>query len=449
MSYRISFYTLGCRVNRYESDAMAEQFEALGCRIVPFGEECDLTVINTCAVTAESDRKSMQAVRRAAKASPNAKIVVAGCSSQISQSAAEECGGVVLVCGNTNKDSVAETALRFLNGEISAGEKCKNTVGDISKSPIDSFRLTRARRARAYIKIEDGCENKCAYCIIPRARGHVRSKSEADVLSEASLIAESCPEIILTGIETASYGRDRAERGALASLLKKTDAISGVNRLTVGSLDPSVLTEDFLETVSGLKSFLPHLHLSLQSGSTSVLRRMRRRYSAESAWERIMLAKKYIPGVFLSADVIVGFPGETKSEFSETMEFFRKARFFHLHIFPFSKRLGTEAADMDFQIDEVEKKERAARLSGMQAEIKREILEKYVAEREKGGAEVLFEQKKNGVNIGHSRHYVEVRVKDSRDFSNTVRNVSLTKTNGEVCFGAADGKSAEELAKKP
>ena len=432
MAYRISFYTLGCRVNQYESDAMAEQFEALGCRIVPFGEKCDLTVINTCSVTAESDRKSMQAVRRALKLSPGARVIVAGCSSQISPSPAEKIEGVTLITGNTSKDKIPEIALKILDGAIPPS---KIAVSDINESPMDKFCLTRARRARAYVKIEDGCENKCAYCIIPRARGKVRSKAEDDVLDEVSVIAKSCPEIILTGIETASYGRDRGERGALGELLKKADAIEGVKRLTVGSLDPSILTDDFLETVSGLDGFLPHLHISLQSGCTTVLNRMRRKYTAERALERIERSREFIPGVFFSADVIVGFPGETDAEFEKTVEFFKAAKFFHLHIFPYSKRRGTEAAEMENQVDEGVKKERCARLSAVQAEIKKEILTKYAEERKDGGCLVLFEQIKNGVNIGHSRHYAEVRVRSKEDLSNQIIDVSLTGTDGEICFG--------------
>jgi len=297
------------------------------------------------------------------------------------------------------------------------------------------LKITKARRTRAYVKIEDGCENRCAYCIIPKGRGRVRSKSEGDIISEIETIAKSCPEIILTGIETASYGRDRGERDALEKLLIKVDAIDGVERLTLGSLDPNILTDHFLYTVRSLPSFLPHLHISIQSGSSTVLARMRRKYNAEQALERLLRAKEMIPGIMFSADVIVGFPGETENEFNETVEFCRRIGFMHLHIFPYSKRFGTEAAAMPDQISQEIKHERAKILADIQSEIKRSVLEKYIEEYGNGGDGVLFEQRRDSVNIGHSRHYVEVRVPADEDLSNRVVPVLLTHTDGEVCFG--------------
>lgn len=426
----VSLYTLGCRANQYESDALAEEFEKRGFTVVRFGEKCDVAVINTCSVTSESDRKSRQIVRRAAQGSYSDHLIVTGCSAQIFGDEIKKIPGVVLTVGNGEKNRIPDAAEALLSGEIP-----DIGVSDIDLADYDGLTISKARRTRAYVKIEDGCENRCAYCIIPKGRGKVRSKSEDAVIREIEQIARGCPEIILTGIETASYGKDRGERDALAHLIKKADAVNGVERLTLGSLDPNILTGRFLETAKDLPSFLPHLHLSIQSGSSSVLRRMRRKYNAQRALENIEAAKDAIPGIMFSTDIIVGFPGETEEEFLETVDFCRKVGFMHLHIFPYSKRAGTEAASMPDQISQEVKIERAKRLADIQSDIKRAVLEKYVTDYADGGDGVLFEQMRDGYWIGHSRHYIEVRVTSEEDLSNRVVPVTLTHTDGEVCFG--------------
>lgn len=428
--YNVSFYTLGCRANQYESDAIAEEFERRGFVVVPFGERADIAVINTCSVTGESDRKSRQMIRRAISNSYADHIIVTGCSAQIFTDEVKKISDKISIFGNAEKKDIPDAAETLIRGEDAA---C--VVSDIDEAPYDGLTITKARRARAYVKIEDGCENRCAYCIIPKGRGKVRSKDESDIITEVKTIAKSCPEIILTGIETASYGRDRGERDALEKLLVKVDRIDGVERLTLGSLDPNVLTDHFLETVSALPSFLPHLHVSIQSGSSSVLARMRRKYNADQALEQLQKAKESIPGIMLTADIIVGFPGESEEEFAETVEFCRSVRFMHLHVFPYSKRVGTEAATMPNQLSQELKFERARYLAKVQFEIKKEILENYVKEYKNGGDGVLFEQTKRGVNVGHTRHYIEVRVPCNEDLSCRVVPVELTDTDGEVCFG--------------
>lgn len=427
----VSVCTLGCRVNQYESDAIAEELESYGIKIVPFGEVCDVAIINTCSVTAESDRKSRQMIRRVKKISPDSTVIVTGCSSQIFPDEIMKIPGVFAVIGNGAKDRVAQTALEIINGETVTD----NGIGNIESAPYDKLRLSHARRARAYVKIEDGCENKCAYCIIPKGRGKVRSKSEADIISEVETLAQSCPEIILTGIETASYGKDFGIKCALTDLMEKVDAVNGVERLTVGSLDPRILTSDFLERVKVLPSFLPHLHISVQSGSSTVLARMRRKYNAKAALEGILRAKEIIPGITLSADIIVGFPGESDNEFAETVEFCEKAEFMHLHLFPYSKREGTEAAKMPCQIPEKIKKERLSCLSEKEKSIKSKLLDEYTAKYADGGDGVLFEQRANGVNIGHSKHFIEVRIPSDNDFSGKIVPVTLTHHDGDICYG--------------
>ena len=427
---KVSFCTLGCRANQYESDAIAEELERRGFLVVPFGEVSDVCIVNTCSVTGESDRKSRQMVRRAVTKSYADNIIVTGCSAQIFTDEMKKIPGEILVIGNAEKREIPDAAVKLINGE-----PAELGVSDIDAAPYDGMTITHSRRARAFVKIEDGCDNRCAYCIIPKGRGKVRSKAEKDVLREVGLIAKNCPEIILTGIETASYGLDRGERDALEKLLVKADAIDGVDRLTLGSLDPNILTDRFLKTAAALPSFLPHLHISVQSGSSSVLRRMRRKYNADQAKEKLLRAKEIIPGIMFSADIIVGFPGETEEEFNETVEFIKEIGFMHLHIFPFSKRYGTEAASMDGQLSQELKYERAAELAKIQSVIKKAILEKYVREYKHGGDGVLFEQMKDGVNIGHSRHYIEVRVPCGEDLSDRIVPVELTATDGEVCCG--------------
>ncbi|MBR6916834.1 MAG: tRNA (N(6)-L-threonylcarbamoyladenosine(37)-C(2))-methylthiotransferase MtaB [Clostridia bacterium] len=430
MEPKVSFYTLGCRANQYESDAMAEEFERLGFEVLPFGQRVSVCVINTCSVTAESDRKSRQMIRRALNSAFADHIIVTGCSAQIFKEETESISDRIIVAGNSEKRDIPRFAKSLILGEMAS-----IGVSDIFDAEYDGLTISHARRARAYVKIEDGCENKCAYCIIPKGRGRVRSKSEDDALREIETISKNCPEIILTGIETASYGKDRRERDALQKLLLKADKIEGVTRLTLGSLDPNVLTDSFLDTVSSLPSFLPHLHISIQSGSSSVLHRMRRKYNAEAAFERLEKTKTRIPGIMLSADMIVGFPQETEEEFLETVEFIKKVRFMHLHIFPYSKRSGTEAASMSGQVSQEVKFRRASELSSIQSDIKRQILEEYIENYKDGDDGTLFEQYKNGVNIGHSRHYVEIRVPSERDFTNKTLPVKLVSTNGEYCAG--------------
>ena len=320
---KASVCTLGCRVNQYESDAIAEGLRARGFTLVPYGEACDVVILNTCTVTGESDRKSRQLIRRTVRTVPGAVVIVTGCFSQISPQAAAALGADVVV-GNEDKGRIADIAYTL----VSTG------AADIRTAVCDDLRITTPRRARAYIKIEDGCENRCAYCIIPAARGQVRSRPAAQVVSEVATVASAgCCEVILTGIETGSYGRD-LENMRLEMLLEQVDKVPGIRRIALGSLDPAVLRPSFLERASTLSHLLPHFHLSVQSGCTKTLHRMRRKYTAEKVLENMTCARKRIPGVTFSADVIVGFPGETEEDFLETVAFCKSARFLHLHIFP-------------------------------------------------------------------------------------------------------------------
>lgn len=403
MNYRVSFSTLGCRVNQYESSVYADELKRAGIDIVPFGGKCDIAVINTCTVTAESDRKSRQLIRRGAK---NARVgvIVTGCFAEISRDEACAIDGVIAVVGNRNKSDTVraiKTALgldeHFEMKDCPDFEECNGF-------------LTVPGRVRTFIKIEDGCESKCAYCIIPKARGPIRSKSPSVILEEADgLIRGGSPEIILTGIEISAYGKDFKKDGVsydLADLILDLSENPLLQRLGLGSLDPTLMTDSFLEKISKSKQLLRHFHISLQSGCSSVLRRMRRKYNAEQAREIMDRIRRYFPDANISADIIAGFPGETEEEFLESCDFCRNADFLNLHIFPYSVREGTEAANMPDQIHEVEKKRRVLELERIHAETRAKLMQRY-ADGNKT-VHVLFEQKKNGFLIGHSEHYVEL-----------------------------------------
>ncbi len=424
MVHTVSISTLGCRVNQYESSVLANSLRDIGITVVPFGEKCEISVINTCTVTAESDRKSRQLIRRAAKTA-SVGVIVTGCFAEISPEEARGIDGVIAVIGNRNKSAVIDAVKAALSNapipytEIS--NKFEPCVG----------MLTVPGRVRSFIKIEDGCESKCAYCIIPKARGPIRSKDPAVILKEAdTLVKAGSPEIILTGIEVSAYGKDLVEDGrkyGLADLILDLSKNSELKRLGLGSLDPSLMSDSFLEKISESKQLLRHFHISLQSGCSSVLRRMRRKYNAEQAEEFISHIRKYFPDANISADVIAGFPGETEEEFLETAEFCRRADFLNLHIFPYSVREGTEAAEMPFQLAESEKKHRVTVLEEIHRETRNKLLERYANRQDP--VYVLFEQKKDGFLTGHSEHYVEFRVDGSEELVGRICAV-IPESNG-------------------
>lgn len=434
--YTVGFITLGCKVNQYESEAIAERFCAEGFRVTHDDTVCDVYVINTCTVTAESDRKARQMIRRAIQRNPDAYILVTGCLSQTSPRQAAEIPGVDYVCGNAGKQAVVEAAKCL----IRQGHKNREAWIDHTSPDAGGFepmKITRFDRTRAYIKIEDGCENHCTYCIIPAARGRVRSKRPEDVLEEVrALTAGGCREVVLTGIETASYGRD-LDGCDLADLLCRVDAIPGIGRVRLGSLDPSLMKQPFVDRIAGLHSLAPHFHLSMQSGSDSVLARMRRKYNSRMALEGMERLRAAIPGVQFTTDMIVGFPGESDAEFGETLAFAEQARFLMMHVFRYSRRAGTVADTMPGQVPEEIKAERAHLLSQRGAKIRQEILNGMNGRT----AEVLFESAENGFAYGHTPDFVEVAVSASPGLHGKILPVRLGGNDGTVCFGTlADGK---------
>ncbi len=403
--YTVALATLGCKVSQYETEAVAEAFEKHGFRIVDFSERSDVYVINTCTVTAESDRKSRQTVRRAIRRNPDAIVMVMGCYAQTSADEIAAMAGVSYVSGTNGKLLFPDAALSLLQAKR---ESTWNCVTSLAGAPFEEMSVFRAPRTRAYVKIEDGCECRCTYCAIPGARGDVRSKLPENVLREVETLSlGGTKEVVLTGIETASYGAD-LEDYRLIDLLEMLDAKCSVSRIRLGSLTPELMREDFVSRLSKLKKIVPHFHLSMQSGSDSVLRGMKRRYNTQMALDALARLRKAMPRVCFTTDMMVGFPGESEENFLETLDFAEKADFLDMHVFSYSRRKGTPAAEYKDQVPESVKKERSARLIALAARLREGNLQRLV--NEAAPLTVLFETEENGVWYGHSDEFAPVCV---------------------------------------
>ncbi len=400
----VSLYTLGCKVSQYESEAIAEGFEARGFTRVPFGTPATVTVINTCTVTAESDRKCRQIIRRAVKDSPCGLVMVCGCYAQTTPSDIAAIDGVAYVSGTNGKTRLPDIALELLAARPAVPI---TEVSALEGAPFEMMCITHAPRTRAYVKIEDGCECRCTYCAIPGARGDVRSKPMDAVIKEVMALAGSSREVVLTGIETASWGRDLGD-ARLIDLLETLDRQVGVPRIRLGSLSPELITPDFARRYARLSCALPHLHLSMQSGSDAVLRGMRRRYNTKMALAALDSLRREMPRIQFTTDLMVGFPGEGDAEFEETLDFCRAARFLDAHVFAYSRRPGTLAADFAGQVEESVKHARSRRLIALKDDIRADIL--AAAVRDGAPLSVLFETEEEGVLSGHADCFYEVKM---------------------------------------
>lgn len=425
---RVGFYTLGCKVSQYETEAIAEKFEGRGYTVCDFSEVCDVYVINTCTVTAEADRKSRQMIRRAKKANPDSLVLVCGCYSQRSPGEVSAIAGVDAVIGSAGKLGLVEIAEKLL-------ESKERYIGvtDIDSEPFENMRITRGPRTRVYVKIEDGCESKCTYCAIPSARGKVRSKPMDDVISEVEGLSASAYEIVLTGIETGSWGRDLPGAPTLADLIVELDKRKSCGRIRLGSLAPELLRGDFVAKVKDAAILAPHFHISIQSGSDNVLRAMKRRYTRAGALAVIEEIRAAIPRATFTTDIMVGFPGESEEDFMDSVRFVREARFIDAHVFQYSKRHGTPAADMPCQIDESVKHERSEKLIAVVKEVQREELDKLIFE----GSElsVLMEQKRGEFWHGHTDTFVEVVAKSESDLHGKIVQVRPVTRKNAVLLG--------------
>ena len=434
-SYTLGIITLGCRVNQYESDSIMQELSKNGILIAPVSQKCDFYIINTCSVTQESDRKSRQIIRRCISKNPNATVIVTGCYSQINPEKVSSIPGVSYVFGNNNKSQIARLVLELIAKDKEATLPCQIVMSDIYNGKFDTMQVgAPLTRTRAFVKIQDGCESKCAYCIIPYARGSVRSNPPENVIREVENIAsEGCVEVVLTGIETASYGKDFKNGYSLGDLLVEVNKIDGIKRIRLGSLDPSAITRELVDRIRSLDKVMPHFHISMQSGCTRILNLMRRKYNIEMARKSIGYLREAFPGCMLSADVITGFPGETNEDFMETLKFFEEEKFLHLHIFPYSKREGTPAFSMPNQVNEQIKKDRLHMLESLEKRVKAEILDNFI--KNNHSTQALFETYDGEYAYGHTNFFMEIKVRATEDLCGKLLTVKPISTDGAVILG--------------
>ncbi len=430
MPYTLGIYTLGCKVNQYESEAIAEYAEKTGFVISEPSDICDVYIINTCTVTAESDRKSRQFIRRALSENPNAIIIATGCFSQVSPEKVAEIKGVDYVCGSRNKLETVDAAMSLVGKQ--KPEKAKINLPSLDARGFEPMQISKFPRTRAYIKIEDGCESHCTYCIIPRARGKICSKEPDAVLSEIQRLADiGCKEVVLTGIETASYGID-LDGYRLGDLLCDADKIaSGQMRIRLGSLDPSLIKPRFVDKISNLKSIAPHFHLSMQSGCDKILALMKRKYNTKMALDGISLLRNAFPDVQLTTDIITAFPGETDADFNETVEFCKKVGFLNAHIFTYSKREGTPAAKMTGQVRPDIAHSRTSHLISVQKEITNSILKSQTGKT----FDVLFETNGDGYSVGHTPSFIETKVMTDKKLQTLTERVLIEDVKDGIAIG--------------
>ena len=424
---KVAIYTLGCKVNQYETQAMEQTLRAKGHQVVEFSDEADAYVVNTCSVTAVSDQKSRQVIHRVQKQYPAAVVAVCGCYPQTHPEDVRKLGAD-LIAGTGDREGFVS-----LLEEAAAGKKNLEAIDKSFERRV--FEVLPAGgmegRTRAMLKIEDGCVNFCTYCIIPYARGPVRSLSlEQAVEQTRQLAAEGYREIVLTGIEISSWGQDLHNGTGLIDLVEAVAAAAPRLRLRLGSLEPRTITEDFCRRAAALPNLCPHFHLSLQSGCDATLHRMNRRYDTARFRQSVDLLRRYFDHPAITTDVICGFPQETEEEFSATLAFLEECRFAAMHVFPYSIRPGTKAADMP-QVPGPVKEERAARAGALAARLHREFLEGCVGET----YSVLFEQPVAGRYGGHAPNYMEVAVSGGEDLHNRVLPVRITGTDGEILWG--------------
>ena len=399
---------------------MIKQFEQNSYNIVPFDERADIYVINTCTVTNMSDKKSRQYIRRARKKNKNAIIIATGCYVQVAKDEIKKIEGIDIIIGNNEKNKIIEIIEEYRKNNLPIEQ-----VSDIMKQTdfLDLGILTREDKTRAVIKIQDGCDKYCTYCIIPYARGRVRSRNEDSIIAEAkALVASGVKEIVITGIHIASYGKDLKDTN-LCSLLIKLNKIEGLSRIRLGSLEPTILTNEFVNKIKNLKKLCNHFHLSLQSGCNETLKRMNRHYTVEEFKNVVERLRKAFPEVMLTTDIIVGFPGETEEEFKKTYYYLKNIKFYKMHVFPYSKREGTKASKMQKQISQVVKEQRSKKLIELSNENEKEYLKKYIGK----NLDVLFEKKEGEFIKGHTSNYLEVKVENKQTKENEIKTVHIIK----------------------
>lgn len=410
------FLHYGCKVNQYETNAMKQKFIDNGYKIVNFEEIADIYIVNTCTVTNMADRKSRQILRRPKQINPNSLLVIVGCYVQVGKKELEKIEEIDLILGNNEKNNIVEYVEKY--------KEKQSIVSDINnqKEYKDFGETTYTEKVRAFIKIQDGCNNFCSYCIIPFARGRVRSRKIENVVSEITDIAKKgIKEVVITGIHIASYGIDFDNKIGLIDLLEKINKIDGIERIRLGSLEPKLITEQFIEKLSKLEKICDQFHMSLQSGCVETLKRMNRKYTTQDFEKGVKILRNAYPNSLLTADIIVGFPGETEEEFNTTYDFLKKIGFYKIHTFKYSKRKGTVAEKMPNQISSQLQEERSKKIIELSNEMQNSYNSSYVGKKVK----VLFEEKEGEEYKGHTSNYMLIRVKAEENLENEIKVVQI------------------------
>ena len=402
MEKTVALITLGCKVNQYETNAMSQKLIENGYKVVEHTQKADIYIINTCTVTNMSDRKSRQMIRRAKEMNPKAFIIAVGCYVQVSKEEVEKIEEIDLALGNEEKVNIVDYCNKLLEEKDSEKQSAMEDVMQ-AKEFSEFGETSYTEKTRAVIKVQDGCDRFCSYCIIPYARGRVRSRKPEHIIKEIENIAkQGIKEVVITGIHIASYGKDFRNGYKLIDLLEEINQIEGIERIRLGSTEPLLITEEFVQRLTKLEKICEHFHLSLQSGCDETLKRMNRRYTIEQFTEIVERLRVAYSNVNLTTDIIVGFPGETEEEFNKTYKFLENIKFYKMHIFKYSQRKGTKAAEMPEQISPEEKEKRSKKLIELSDKNEEEYNKKYIGKT----VEVLWEEEKQGTYKGHTKNYV-------------------------------------------
>lgn len=415
----VAFHTLGCKVNTYESNAMLKIFNEAGYQEVDFKQVADVYVINTCTVTNTGDSKSRQMIRKAIRKNPKATICVVGCYSQTAPEEIEKIEGVGVVLGTQYRSDI----VKYVDEHLETGEMVIKVDNVMNLRKFEDLNIDRFKNTRAFLKIQDGCNNFCTYCIIPYARGRVRSRQKESVLNQAQkLVDNGYVEIVLTGIHTAGYGEDLDDY-SFYELLVDLVKIKGLKRLRISSIETSQISDEIIDLIGSNEIIVDHLHVPLQAGSDATLKRMNRKYTTAEYLEKINKIRSYLPNIAFTTDVIVGFPGETDEEFEETYNFIKQVNYSELHVFPYSPRKNTPAAKMKDQVNDQIKHERANRLLQLSKELNHEFALKQIGETLK----VLFEKRDGEYLIGHAGDYLKVKVKTADNLIGEIVTIKIDK----------------------
>lgn len=427
---KVAFYTLGCKVNQYETNGMIQAFLEKGYKIVDFTEKSDIYIINTCTVTSISDKKSRQMIRRTKQLNPEAIVVVVGCYAQVAKDKLEEIKDIDLILGISEKTEI----IKYVEEEIKERNP-KTYISDVmhQKQFVDFGSVNYTDKNRVAIKVQDGCNQFCTYCIIPYARGRIRSRKIENVKKEVEDLAQKgIKEIVITGIHVASYGKDLEENIGLIDLLEEINKIDGIERIRLSSLEPTLITEEFVKRLSKLAKICDHFHLSLQSGCNETLKRMNRHYTTEDFKKATELLRKTYPNVALTTDIIVGFPGETEEEFNITYDFLKEINFYKMHVFKYSPRHGTKAEKMPNQIDGNIKEERSKKLIELSDKNEINQNKRYINK----NLDVLIEEFEEGYYKGHTTNYIMVKIQENtNNLQNKIVTVKIIDNEGIDLIG--------------